>query len=140
GAQAGTQDKAVAKTPAGPGPGREGARNQPRRDERRRRRGRRGGRRNRQRDGERGYAGTDQSEHSAQQEFAPAEQFTAPAAESELSHGVADLDSPPPERAAPPDVSPDMPAAEQAETARRRSTIREPAPGAGNEAAGKDPW
>jgi len=138
-------DEAMVETTAGFATEPDEGRDQPRRDERRRRRGRRGGRRNRQRDGERGYAGTDQSEHSAQQEFAPAEQFTAPAAESELSHAVADLDSPPPERAAPaeraapPDVSSDMPAAEQAETARRRSTIREPAPGAGNEAAGKDP-
>ena len=140
-------DEGIVETTAGFATEPDEGRDQPRRDERRRRRGRRGGRRNRQRDGERGYAGTDQSEHSAQQEFAPAEQFTAPAAEPELSHAVADLDSPPPERAAPaeratpPDVSPGLPpaAAEQPEMARRRSTIREPAPGAANEAAGKDP-
>src|SRR6516225_823305 len=139
-------DEGIVETTAGFATEPDEGRDQPRRDERRRR-GRRGGRRNRQRDGERGYAGTDQPEHSAQQEFAPAEQFTAPAAEPELSHAVADLDSPPPERAAPaeratpPDVSPGLPpaAAEQPEMARRRSTIREPAPGAANEAAGKDP-
>src|SRR6516162_7475602 len=139
-------DEGIVETTTGFATEPDEGRDQPRRDERRRR-GRRGGRRNRQRDGERGYAGTDQSEHSAQQEFAPAEQFTAPAAEPELSHAVADLDSPPPERAAPaeratpPDVSPGLPpaAAEQPEMVRRRSTIREPAPGAANEAAGKDP-
>src|SRR5262249_12138628 len=64
-----------------------------------------------------------------------------PAAEPELSHAVADLDSPPTEGVAPPDVSPAAPpaAVEQAETARRRSTVREPAPSAGGEARGNDP-
>jgi len=93
---------------------------------RRRRRGRRGGRRNRQRNDESGYAGREQSGPSASQEFAPTEQLTAPPApEPELRHAIADLDSPV-ERATPPDASP---AAEPSEPARRRSTVREPAPG-----------
>ena len=101
-------------------------RGEPRRDERRRRRGRRGGRRNRQRNDESGYAGREQSGPSASQEFAPTEQLTAPPApEPELRHAIADLDSPV-ERATPPDASP---AAEPSEPARRRSTVREPAPG-----------
>jgi ribonuclease E len=148
--------EAMVETPAGFATEPDESRDQPRRDDRRRRRGRRGGRRNRQRNGERGYAGSDQSGHYEQDEFAPADHFTAPAAaEPERSHAVADLDSPPPERAAPPErsapadaspamspaTSPAMPpaAVEQPETARRRSTVREPAPGAGSEAAGKAP-
>jgi ribonuclease E len=121
------------------------SREQPRRDDRRRRRGRRGGRRNRQRNGERGYAETDQSGHYEQQESAPAEHLAAPAAtEPELSHAVADLDSSPTEAEAPPGVSParssEMSPAtvEQPEPSRRRSTVREPAPSAGSESAGKD--
>jgi ribonuclease E len=124
-------------------------REEPRRDERRRRRGRRGGRRNRQRNGEGGYAGPDQSGRYSQQDFVPAEQFTAPAAtEPELSHAVADLDSPPHAPAAPPDLSPaispimspTMPPAEttQPETSRRRSTVREPVPKSGGETAGSE--
>jgi len=116
--------------------GREG----PRRDERRRRRGRRGGRRNRQRNGEGGYAGSDQSDqsgYSSQPEFTPAEQLTEPAAtEPELSHAVADLDSPPTERAISPDASPAP--TTQSEASRRRSTVREPPPTAGDEVAGND--
>ena len=141
-----TQDEALIETTgtfaSEPHEGRE----EPRRDERRRRRGRRGGRRNRQRNGEGGYAGPDQSERHLQQEFAPAEQITAPpTTELELSHAVADLDSPPTERAAPPAVSPAMPpavspaTAGQPEAARRRSTVREPAPTARAEVAGNDP-
>jgi ribonuclease E len=113
-------------------------REEARRDDRRRRRGRRGGRRNRQRNGEGGYAASEQSGHHTQDDFAPAEQLTAPAAtESELSHAVADLDSPPSERTAPPELS----AAESAgvaqpEAPRRRSTIREPAPLSRGEPAG----
>jgi ribonuclease E len=136
------QDEAMAETTGGlttePDEGREA----PRRDDRRRRRGRRGGRRNRQRNGEGGYSGPDQSGHYAQQEFAPAEQLIVPAAtEPALSHAVADLDSPPTERAAPPDMSPAMsPAtAGQPEAGRRRSTVREPAPTAGGEAERNDP-
>jgi ribonuclease E len=117
------------------------ARDEPRRDDRRRRRGRRGGRRNRQRNGE-AYAAPDQSGHAGQGEFAPAEHLaTPPATEPELSHAVADLDSPPVERAAPPDVSPVMPAGavEQPEPSRRRSTVREPAPTTGADVAGNSP-
>jgi ribonuclease E len=121
-------------------------REEPRRDDRRRRRGRRGGRRNRQRNGEGGHTGPDQSGHTAQDDFPPAEQLTVPAAtEPELSHAIADLDSPPNERAAPPEVSAPMPpaAAAQPEAPRRRSTVRERAPvtrqdPAGAETAGED--
>ena len=126
-------DEAMVETTAGfePDEGPE----EPRREERRRRRGRRGGRRNRQRNGEGGYTGSDQSAHYAQQEFAPAEQLIAPAAtEPALSHAVADLDSPPTERAAPPDMSPGQP-----EAGRRRSTIREAPPTAGGEPERNDP-
>jgi ribonuclease E len=144
-AQEAAQDEAPADATGGfasePNEGREG----PRRDERRRRRGRRGGRRNRQRNGEGGYAGPDQSGHFSQGEFAPAEQLSAPAAtEPELSHAVADLDAAPDtprrEHAAPPEVSPVAPpaAAAQPEPPRRRSTVREPAPTAGREAAGRE--
>jgi ribonuclease E len=111
-------------------------REEPRRDDRRRRRGRRGGRRNRQRNGEGGYATPDQSGDHAQDDFAPAEQLTAPPPiESELSYAVADLDSPPSERPAPPELSPPE-AAAQPEAPRRRSTIREPAPISRGETAG----
>jgi ribonuclease E len=139
-------DEAPAEATAGfasePHEGREG----PRRDERRRRRGRRGGRRNRQRNGEGGYTGPDQSGHYPQRGFAPAEQLTAPAAtEPKLSHAVADLDSlpdsPPRERAGPPEVSPvasPAAAAAQPETPRRRSTVREPVPTTGREMAGTE--
>src|SRR5262249_9089264 len=54
-------------------------REEPRRDERRRRRGRRGGRRNRQRNGEAAHSGPNQSGQYSQQEFAPADELTAPA-------------------------------------------------------------
>jgi ribonuclease E len=121
-------------------------REEPRRDDRRRRRGRRGGRRNRQRNGEGGYAGPDQSGHIAEDDLPPAEQLTVPAAtEPALSHAVADLDQPPNERAASPEIPPTMPpaAAAQPEAPRRRSTVREPAPmrdreSAGAETAGED--
>jgi ribonuclease E len=119
---------------------------EPRRDDRRRRRGRRGGRRNRQRNGEGGYAGREQSSQYPQPEFAAgedlAEQLAAPpAAEPALKHAVADLDAPPrasaDERAAPPDVAPSS--VEQSETIRRRSTVREPAPGAASEVTAANP-
>ena len=135
------QDEAMVETTGGFASEPDGGRDEPRRDERRRRRGRRGGRRNRQRNGEGGYAGPDQSGHYSQPEFAPAEQRTEPAAaEPALSHAVADLDSPPTERAAPPDMSAAMsPAAVgQPEAGRRRSTVREPAPTAGDEVVGND--
>jgi ribonuclease E len=116
-------------------------RDEGRRDDRRRRRGRRGGRRNRQRNGE-GYAATEQSGQYGQGEFAPAEQLASPpATEPELSHAVADLDSPPVERAAPPDLAPAMPpaAVEQPEPSRRRSTVRERAPTSGAEIPASSP-
>jgi ribonuclease E len=107
---------------------------EPRRDERRRRRGRRGGRRNRQRNGEGSYAaGPDQAERYPPREFGQEEPLTGPApAEPELSHAVADLDAPMPERAAPQNVPPAAPT-DQPEASRRRSTIREPAPTAAGE-------
>ena len=105
-------------------------RKEPRRDDRRRRRGRRGGRRNRQRNGESGYSGGDQWSERAERDVAQSEPLTEQAgAESELTHAVADLDSRPAERAAPPEAS--ATPAEQPEPGRRRSTVREPAPGAG---------
>src|SRR6516165_1322657 len=105
-------------------------RQEPRRDDRRRRRGRRGGRRNRQRNGDSGYSGSDQWIEHAERDVAQSEPLTEQAgAESELTHAVADLDSQPTERAAPPEAS--ATPAEQPEPGRRRSTVREPAPGAG---------
>ena len=105
-------------------------RQEPRRDDRRRRRGRRGGRRNRQRNGDSGYSGGDQWIEHAERDVAQSEPLTEQAgAESELTHAVADLDSQPTERAAPPEAS--ATPAEQPEPGRRRSTVREPAPGAG---------
>ena len=105
-------------------------RQEPRRDDRRRRRGRRGGRRNRQRNADSGYSGGDQWIEHAERDVAQSEPLTEQAgAESELTHAVADLDSQPTERAAPPEAS--ATPAEQPEPGRRRSTVREPAPGAG---------
>ena len=105
-------------------------RQEPRRDDRRRRCGRRGGRRNRQRNGDSGYSGGDQWIEHAERDVAQSEPLTEQAgAESELTHAVADLDSQPTERAAPPEAS--ATPAEQPEPGRRRSTVREPAPGAG---------
>jgi ribonuclease E len=114
----------------------------PRRDgERRRRRGRRGGKRNRQRNGEAPpLGGFDRGpqEHRGHEEYAapetglqdepeafaePTELVATPAAEPELKEAVADLDAAPPPAPEP-------------EPARRRSTVREPAPvGAVTEAA-----
>src|SRR5499427_7621333 len=137
----GLQDEAVSESAGGfaaePHEGREG----PRRDERRRRRGRRGGRRNRLRNDESGYGAPGPSEHYAQGELAAAEEFIAPAAtEPALSHTVADRDSPPTERAAPPEVAAVVPPAEaaQPEISRRRSTVREPVPRSRTDAIGPD--
>jgi ribonuclease E len=128
-----------------------GEHGEPRRDDRRRRRGRRGGRRNRQRNGEGDYAGREQSGQYPQPEFAAGEELaeqlaTRPATEPALKHAAADLDAPPrasaDERAAPPGVAPPgvaPPSVEQSETIRRRSTVREPAPGAGGEATTANP-
>jgi ribonuclease E len=108
---------------------------EPRRDDRRRRRGRRGGRRNRPRNGESGYSGGEQWSEQAQPDIAPPEPLNdSPSSEPDLTHvthAVADLDAPPAERAAPTELA--QPPAEQSEPARRRSTVREPAPPAGND-------
>jgi len=123
-----------------------GEHGEPRRDDRRRRRGRRGGRRNRQRNGEGGYAGREQSGHYPQPEFTGGDELaeelaSPPVTEQALKHAVDDLDAPPrasaDERAAPPDVAP--PAVEQSETIRRRSTVREPAPGAASAVTAANP-
>jgi ribonuclease E len=111
-----------------------------RRDDRRRRRGRRGGRRNRQRNGEGGHSERDQRREHAQGEFAGAEPLDAPpVTEAELTHAVADLDAPPPERSAPAevpcDIAPQGSASAPEPETRRRSTVREPAPATGVESA-----
>jgi ribonuclease E len=103
-------------------------------ERRRRRRGRRGGRRNRM---EREREETPQSNDGDTPENEPAvglvEELTVlPAAESELTEAVADLDAVP-AQSPPAAESTDLPAAptpavDQAEPRRRRSTVREPAP------------
>jgi ribonuclease E len=111
----------------------QGERSELRRDDRRRRRGRRGGRRNRQRNGEGGYSGREQWSERGEQELTPPEPLRTPSpAEPDLTHAAADLDSAPPEAAAPPEMSPSI---GQSDSARRRSTVREPAPGSSNSAA-----
>jgi ribonuclease E len=124
----------------------QGEHGEPRRDDRRRRRGRRGGRRNRQRNGEGSYTGREQSGQYPQPEFAAGEELaeqlaTPPATEPDLNQAVTELEVRPrasaDERAAPPDVPP--PSVEQSETIRRRSTVREPAPGAGSEVTAANP-
>jgi ribonuclease E len=139
-----TQNETVLETTGGFASELHEGREEPRRDERRRRRGRRGGRRNRQRNGEAGHSGPNQSGHYSQQEFAPADELAAPApTEAELAPAVADLDAPATGRATPPEASPPnaSPAMSpgaigQPEAARRRSTVREPAPIAAPETAG----
>jgi len=139
-----TQNETVLETTGGFASELNEVREEPRRDERRRRRGRRGGRRNRQRNGEAGHSGPNQSGHYSQQEFAPADELAAPApTEAELASAVADLDAPATGRATPPEASPPnaSPAMSpgaigQPEAARRRSTVREPAPIAAPETAG----
>jgi len=109
-------------------------------ERRRRRRGRRGGRRNRpDQIGEGGAAAQDRDVYETQHAAATAEDLTAPAAaEPQLTDAVADLDAAPPPAgpsttAAPAELkaAPAAPAAPP-ETPRRRSTVREPAPIAGN--------
>jgi len=139
-----TQNETVLETTGGFASELNEVREEPRRDERRRRRGRRGGRRNRQRNGEAGHSRPNQSGHYSQQEFAPADELAAPApTEAELAPAVADLDAPATGRATPPEASPPnaSPAMSpgaigQPEAARRRSTVREPAPIAAPETAG----
>jgi ribonuclease E len=111
----------------------QGERGEPRRDERRRRRGRRGGRRNRQRNGEGGYSGREQWSERGENELTPAEPLMAPSPdEPELTPAVVDLDTAPPEAGAPPEMSPSV---GQSDAGRRRSTVREPAPGSNNTTA-----
>ncbi len=112
-------------------------------ERRRRRRGRRGGRRNRlerEHNGEAVQASHDHDPHAPQHDLAPAEELAAaPATEPTLKEAVADLDGAPPavRRAEPPNIGsapPPTPPVEQ-EPSRRRSTVREPAPMAGNNEA-----
>jgi ribonuclease E len=112
-------------------------------ERRRRRRGRRGGRRNRlerEHNGEAVQASHDHDPHAPQHDLAPAEELAAaPATEPALKEAVADLDGAPPavRRAEPPNIGsapPPTPPVEQ-EPSRRRSTVREPAPMAGNNEA-----
>jgi ribonuclease E len=118
-------------------------RNEPHRDgeRRRRRRGRRGGRRNRPErmaEGEPSAHDRDWGEpHEPRYAPAAPEELTVPSTtEPDLRAAVADLDAPPSE--VPPAAEPaDMAAAQaspsaQPEPPRRRSTVREPAPIAGN--------
>jgi len=100
---------------------------------RRRRRGRRGGRRNR---GEREHGGetaapSREAADQPQQEFGSAQELNEPATfEPGLTEATADLDGVAPQ----PAPEPPTPTAAQ-EPPRRRSTVREPAPGVtGNEA------
>jgi len=108
---------------------------EPHRDgERRRRRGRRGGRRNRQRNGDAAHDAvhdaSDRGSYAPQPELAPAEGLIAPApAEPALRHAVADLDAAP----RPVAPAPVAAAATPEDPVRRRSTVRERAPVAGNE-------
>jgi ribonuclease E len=120
-------------------------RHEPHGERRRRRRGRRGGRRNRQ-DRERTAEEElfDQPSEAPPHEFVP-DELELPGA-IEISHAAADLDAAPPASASPPapqpeptaaesDPVPALPGAEPEAPARRRSTVREPAPAQGAEAA-----
>jgi ribonuclease E len=116
-------------------------------DQRRRRRGRRGGRRNRhdrERNGDHGHDSHRDGTDAARHEFAPDQTDAPPQAEPELSHAGTDLDAPaPPDFASPKSVhvaaEPPHPAAVEAETPRRRSTVREPAPLSGGNANTSEP-
>jgi ribonuclease E len=105
-------------------------------DHRRRRRGRRGGRRNRpdrERNGESGHDSHGDTPHSEHQEFAPGHEAPAQA-EPELSRAAADIAPPAPEPVHAADKPPPPPASVEAETPRRRSTVREAAPMSGSSA------
>jgi ribonuclease E len=109
-------------------------------EHRRRRRGRRGGRRNRHDTANETHDG---NAHAPQPEFASAEEMTPPAAaQSEMHEIVDDVDAPSvaaaqPQPAPPPQVETPEPTAPPvaAESPRRRSTVREPAPAGRSEAA-----
>jgi ribonuclease E len=126
----------LAEQPAEFAPREQGEHGEPQRNgERRRRRGRRGGRRNRHRNGDNGHEGHEGYDRGQppQHEFAPAEGMTEPlATEPELSEAVADLDAAPPAASPAPVAAPPQPS--EPEPARRRSTVREPAPIGGGEA------
>ena len=105
----------------------------------RRRRGRRGGRRNRHdrdRNGDTAPGVNDFGAPAPQHSFGPGDELAPPAAaEPELREAVADLDTAPPS-APPAPVTAEAPHAEQqAEPARRRSTVRERAPIGGSDDA-----
>jgi ribonuclease E len=103
-------------------------------DRRRRRRGRRGGRRNRMgREREGLAAHHERGTREAPDELGSAEELTvAPATEPDLTQAVADLDAPPTETppAEPADLATSQASSPppQADSPRRRSTVREPAP------------
>jgi ribonuclease E len=107
-------------------------------ERRRRRRGRRGGRRNRlgrERTGAPAPDEQDAHERNAHDDgdeppaYASAADLTAaPAPEADLSPAVADLDAPAAEPAEPPDTAHAAAPLSQPDRARRRSTVREPAP------------
>jgi ribonuclease E len=103
-------------------------------DRRRRRRGRRGGRRNRMgREREVLAAHHERGTREAPDELGSAEELTvAPATEPDLTQVVADLDAPPTETppAEPADLATSQASSPppQADSPRRRSTVREPAP------------
>ncbi len=111
-------------------------RHEPHGERRRRRRGRRGGRRNRQ-ERER----TAETEFHDQPQQAPSHEFASDEIDqseaSQISDATADLDASPPVSSIPPapqsepnsaDPVPPAPSAEPDAPARRRSTVREPAP------------
>jgi len=113
-------------------------------ERRRRRRGRRGGRRNRhehERDGEPGHTPDAGVAPTPEREFA--DELDAPApAEADLTDAVADLDARPTERERTQEAQPSAAAetephtavssAAESEPPRRRSTVREPVPVAGD--------
>jgi ribonuclease E len=118
-----------------------GERSEPHREgeRRRRRRGRRGGRRSRhERNGDAAHGSNDPD--SAQNALAPADETAQPAGpEPELQQAsVADIDTAPPSASSAPMNAEAMPVAApppERESARRRSTVREPAPVARSEEA-----
>jgi ribonuclease E len=116
-------------------------------ERRRRRRGRRGGRRRRGREGEAREGEAREAEARAPEAFEP-----QPIVEPELHAAVADFDRPPrsepeqaearfePQREEPaPQPGPSSAPDTQAEPPRRRSTVREPAPFFGDQAAAGPP-
>ncbi len=108
-------------------------------EHRRRRRGRRGGRRNRRgREGEPGFAPNGGEQSEPQEQHGSHEQAEQAGVEPEVADAVADLGGPVEAPAAPDTRMPEPfepvgreaapPVEAPPETARRRSTVREPAP------------